>query len=366
MKNNRRKWSFDATESEAKKYQFRRDFQKGSPGAYDAAFRKGWLELICGHMPKRKSQNGRVPPNKRWGKKNVEVAAKGFRSRKEFKLGASGAYAAARSNGWMDDVCAHMKPVNRWTTDRLKKEAAKYSSRKQFQLSSPSAYTMTIRRGLADQVMGQIKPLRKSWPIEDIKAAASTYKTRSAFMKNERGAYNAAKRLGVLDFVCSHMRRVGHHYLRCVYAIEFPATKEVYVGLTFNPDKRFRSHKSNGLLKDKLAAERHTFKIVVGYQDKENAAISEGLELESYLRRGWSALNRTATGSLGGGKEKWTLEAVVTEAKKYETRGAFQDGSVSAYNKARVRGWLNDVCSHMSPPKCGPKHRPPDSYICNF
>ena len=36
---------------------------KGSPGAYQAAKRNGWLDEICKHMPKRtKSPKGRPSP----------------------------------------------------------------------------------------------------------------------------------------------------------------------------------------------------------------------------------------------------------------------------------------------------------------
>lgn len=44
----------------------------------------------------------------------------------------------------------------------------------------------------------------------------------------------------------------------------------------------------------------------------------------------------------------WTEERIAEEAKKYKTRGAFKKGS-SAYQAAKRRGVLNEVCSHMEP-----------------
>lgn len=45
---------------------------------------------------------------------------------------------------------------------------------------------------------------------------------------------------------------------------------------------------------------------------------------------------------------KWDdKEACHREALKYETRGAFQRGNVGAYNFARNKQWLDEICSHM-------------------
>ncbi len=45
---------------------------------------------------------------------------------------------------------------------------------------------------------------------------------------------------------------------------------------------------------------------------------------------------------------KWTLKAVKAEAEKYISRTEFSRGSGSAYFAARKKGWLDDVCSHMT------------------
>lgn len=44
---------------------------------------------------------------------------------------------------------------------------------------------------------------------------------------------------------------------------------------------------------------------------------------------------------------KWTLELLVTEAKKYTTRWGFCEGSHNAYRSAARRGLLDQVCAHM-------------------
>lgn len=49
----------------------------------------------------------------------------------------------------------------------------------------------------------------------------------------------------------------------------------------------------------------------------------------------------------GNRKSKWIKSACEYQAKKYSSRSQFQYGSPSAYEAARVSGWLDDICTHM-------------------
>lgn len=46
----------------------------------------------------------------------------------------------------------------------------------------------------------------------------------------------------------------------------------------------------------------------------------------------------------------WTVDKILSESAKYETRLDFKNGSPLAYSSARKQGLLDEVCSHM---KCG-------------
>lgn len=48
---------------------------------------------------------------------------------------------------------------------------------------------------------------------------------------------------------------------------------------------------------------------------------------------------------------KWTKEELMQEALKYETRGAFFRKSNNAYQAARKRGILDEICAHMKKSK---------------
>jgi hypothetical protein len=45
--------------------------------------------------------------------------------------------------------------------------------------------------------------------------------------------------------------------------------------------------------------------------------------------------------------KKWTIETIIMEAQKYNTRKNFQNNSKGAYLAAFRNGWLDDVCLHM-------------------
>ena len=46
-------------------------------------------------------------------------------------------------------------------------------------------------------------------------------------------------------------------------------------------------------------------------------------------------------------RKKWGLEECRASAANFTTRGEFQKGATSAYQTARVNGWLDDICAHM-------------------
>lgn len=50
------------------------------------------------------------------------------------------------------------------------------------------------------------------------------------------------------------------------------------------------------------------------------------------------------------GKLRWTKELLTSEARKYKTRKAFQNGSPAAYQSAYRRGLLPEICEFMGPP----------------
>ena len=97
------KWTYEACEEEALKYESRALFQKCNRSAYNRALKQGWLDDICSHMVLLHKPNGY------WDFTNVSKEASKYSSRTKFQKGSIMAYKTALKNKWMDIVCNHMK-----------------------------------------------------------------------------------------------------------------------------------------------------------------------------------------------------------------------------------------------------------------
>ena len=53
----------------------------------------------------------------------------------------------------------------------------------------------------------------------------------------------------------------------------------------------------------------------------------------------------------GRRKRKHTLETCRVAAAKYETRTAYAHAEPSSYQRARIEGWLDEICRHMDDPQ---------------
>jgi hypothetical protein len=95
-------WTLERCQEEALKYDTRGAFQRGSPGAYDAAFDKKIMAKICLHMPPRKKPNGY------WTLERCQAEALKYDTRGAFALWSPGSYRAAYENGWSDLIQGHM------------------------------------------------------------------------------------------------------------------------------------------------------------------------------------------------------------------------------------------------------------------
>lgn len=112
------KWTRETVADEALKYNSISALQRGSPGAYGAAWKRlGGIAQFCGHM---------TFSLRRWDIDSIRAEALKYSSRKEFEDACGSAVGAARRIGIMDDVCSHM-PIRRRPPDNdnvLKSEAA--------------------------------------------------------------------------------------------------------------------------------------------------------------------------------------------------------------------------------------------------
>lgn len=307
------KWDMQSTAKEAAKYDTKKEFELGSPGAYSSALKNKWIEQICNHMPKRERL-----PNGFWDEfHKVKTEALKYETREEFKRKSAGAYRAAVKYKWLPLVCSHMAYLTRrsgyWNDKNLvHREALKYSSKFEFQKGSSSAYGSAKRNGWLKDVCKHMLPKSKPakyWNnFSRVSVAAKKCKTRSEFAKKYAAAYDNAQKNGWLEKVCVHME--NKHIWTKGYMIQ--------------------------LAKNCLSRAEFARKYPSGY-----SAISKngwGDEVFSHLPR----RNKFPIGH-------WDkYENVLAEAMKYKTRSSFKDKSKGAYGGAIRNKWLNLVCAHMS------------------
>lgn len=188
------------------------------------------------------------------------------------------------------------------------------------------------------------------WTKEKCFDAAKKCSSKSEFNKKYSGAYNYALKNGFLKEIQNYFPFVGSRYKRCIYACEFP-NKVVYVGLTYNLEKRksqhLRNNDSSVFKYIEKTNETPSFKQLTEYIDYEKAALLEGVFLEQYTKNEWIILNKTKTGGLGSVDKvitrKWTFEKCLEVAKKCASYAEFSNKFPGAINALTKDGKLKEI-----------------------
>ena len=389
-------------------YETRNEFRLGSPGAYKSACRKGWLDIVCSHMVLKKGYPGY------WDIfENVREEALNYKTRREFSKGSSGAYESACRNGWLDMVCSHMgKNINTkpryiysfvWKVPNLVYVGLTQDpkERKRMHLNNDSGivyqtimeYGEPIFKVITENPVhvnvagehekkwiqtytewgytpvniakpGSLGGYSRMWDFENVQEEALMYETRLEFFKGSPGAYDSARKNGWLDIVCSHMvlEKGDPGYWNIFENVREEALMyETRLEFFKGSGGAYESARKKGLL-DIVCSHMVLQKGDPGYWDiLENVRV-EALKYKtrsefkkrtpgaykSAYRNGWLDMVCSHMVLEKGDPGYWNIfENVREEALKYKTRNEFKKGSPGAYNSACKNGWLDIVCSHM-------------------
>ena len=117
-------WTKEKVFEEARKYQTKNEFNKSCSGAYNVAWKNGWIkEMTWFERP--------IAHNKKWDKKSVFEKSMEYQTRKDFKKSCSSAYNVAYANGWLDEMdWLKVNHYIHWNKENLFEEARKYQTRK--------------------------------------------------------------------------------------------------------------------------------------------------------------------------------------------------------------------------------------------
>lgn len=198
----------------------------------------------------------------------------------------------------------------KWTEETARKEAKKYSCRKEMNDVAPSLYNWIRKHNLYDALSHMPNNQHRfKYTKEQCATEAKKYTYREAFKKGNSKLYESASHNGWLDEICAHMERIynTHTYEECE-----AAAKKYNKRNQFNegPDRKLAAFAKNH-----------------GWYEQICAHMPEPKSTPTH---------------------HWTFEACREEAKKYNNRTEFEKGNGSAYGRARVMGWLDDICAHMT------------------
>jgi hypothetical protein len=148
-------WTKERCKEEALKYSNRTDFRKGSYCAYNWSRKNSWLDDICKHMKLV------YLPDGYWTKEKCKEDALKYKTRQEFKSRSSASYSIMNMNGWSNEICSHMNymqlPNGYWTKEQCHQDALKYEYKHQFQKNSKSAYSIACKNGWIDEICMHMK-----------------------------------------------------------------------------------------------------------------------------------------------------------------------------------------------------------------
>ena len=380
---------------EATKYETKSEWMRGHPLSHRNASQNGWLEQCSAHMREIKKPDGY------WTLSLCKKEAGKYSSKAEWRLSHKASYAKANKEGWIDECCEHMVPTLLWfgpasilefllshdinyiaehrfkghpevarrpfdfflpdfnlvvefhgdqhrvgwgrrlgdaqkiqARDLAKKnwaianginylEIAQWNisakddifrilTEKLLEISKSRGQTIYLKsRQLTDAESKKIIS-RIKWTLETCLEEAKRYKSRKEWQTHGAGSYQAAFKKGWLDQCCSHMERKLAP--RGFWTIE----------------RCVEDAKQYQTLKEWSEAKPSGYSVA-----RSNNWISK-------------CTPHMSDGRKQSKKIIWTYDKCLELAKKCKTKAQFKKLSGSAYLRARVNGWLNDCCSHMT------------------
>lgn len=172
------------------------DIAKIKEGEYVEEYKNnGWIIL---NISKTGSIGGTTI---KWTKEKCILEAQKYNTRTAFSKGSNSCYGVVRKQGWLDDICKHMKsiirPNNYWNIKKnCIKSTEKYTFASDWRKYENSAYNGARRNGwLNDCTIYLSKKDRKKWTIETCIENARNYTIYSDWMKSEKKCICCGKKI---------------------------------------------------------------------------------------------------------------------------------------------------------------------------
>ena len=347
-------------------YKSLNDWRNVNPKDYAVARYHNWLDDICdkfGWVHQKKTK-----PQGYWtNKENVLIEAKKYNGRSEWMRGSSSSYSSARKNGWVDEATAHMKPIRKpigyWENkEKCLEEARKHKKITEWQRASSTSVNSARRNGWFDECTAHIKRTRKPhgyWSVkENVLTEVIKYDTTSEWQRISSASYKTARKNGWYDEATAHIKRTRKprgYWTKKRVLTEAKKYKTKADWVKFN-NSSSNSAFNNGWY-DEATAHMKPIRKPIGYWENKEKCLEEARKHKKITE--WQRASSTSVNSARRNgwfdectshmidKIKWTKERCIVEAKKYKYRSDFQYKSGSCYQITRRNGWLDECCQHM-------------------
>ena len=347
------KWTKEKCFKEAHKYKYRKEFQRGSVGAYTRALRMGWLEDYTWF---NHPQNW----NQKWDEESCYDEALKYQTTGELKKDAPRAYELARKNKWLEDYVWLEDTIRRvglrWTYDVCYELAKKFKTKSGFQKNYRIACQVSRDKGWMDDftwLKGNFIPPRRQWDYDSCYEEAKKYKTRSEFEygKGSGQAYRIARRNGWIgDYTWFEERQKPNGYWtyeRCYEEAKKFKKRTDFLNAK-GLSRAYKVARVNGWLKDYTWFEEYSKP--KGYWTyerctEESRKYNSRIEFRNGNQSAYTISNRN-----GWMKDfiwltapkKWTYEECKEIARQFSSRSAFKAGNLRAYNASHSHKWMDD------------------------
>jgi predicted GIY-YIG superfamily endonuclease len=241
-----------------------------------------------------------------------------------------------------------MKKRGYWTKEKCQEKSLKCINRDQFKNKYRSAYNSAYKNKWLDEICYHMSyeshVENKYWTKEKCYNIAILCNSRSEFYKKYRSSYDSSLKNGWLDDICSHMEVCGNLHSRLVYLFEF-SDNSIYIGLTYNYNKRYKDHLINDLSSSVYKHIKKTglipeYKKLTDYIEIKTAMEFEIYYIKYYKELGYTILNKTKGGECGGCYSKYDYNACKLLAEKF-TLKELRKHKRYAYEKIKKEGWIS-------------------------
>lgn len=299
-----RKWTDKAIYKEAAKYDLLKEWRENSPSSYSAAGKKGIIRKASAHQKRLLEE--------KWDEQAILENARQFKHKVRWKERYPGAVLAARRLNIFKRATAHMVPLserNKWTRSAIISDAKKYQSKSEWHRDSVGGYEAALRNNFISEATRHMENKKvHEWTEELLIKERAKFVDFDDWKTKAPSSFLAARKLGLF-------------------------------GLKPPVPKNKKTHKWS-----KEAVVRSAQK----YHHKSKWKKAEGGAYSAAVKKGWYA-EATAHMEILNPLGKWDNKvAIIEEAKKYQTKSGWQDGSVGSYEAAKRLSCFEEAIQHMT------------------